>query len=60
MNTYLQDMAFIKFQTSMHTLGQLLCQRHQLPGFVQSNVSAADKPFQAYSCFMTVQLTHVS
>jgi len=57
MNIYLQDMAFIEFQTSMHTLGQLLCQRRQRSGFVQHDVGAAVKSFLS---LMTVQLTHVS
>ncbi len=34
-NTYLQDTALISFQTSMHMLGQLLCQRRQLSRVVE-------------------------
>jgi len=41
------------------TLSQSLCQRRQLSGFVQSDVSAAGKSFQAYSCFMTVRPANI-
>ena len=60
MNTYVQDMAFIKCHTIMHTLGQFLYHRRQLSGFVQGDVRAAGKPLKADSYIMTVQLTNVA